>query len=315
MSITVQISTKSEVKTVDVTDMNKQTTSRVWPISITENWYKLVIPCDRSDILDIKVDNESIQHCLNSGHNTEKGFEIWIHGNLATYFSRISKCFAQDDLLRFKNLTSKYLLTESWNEVITGDFVPVSVKKFFASGEGPHWYSLTDFYNLPYVQAKQTDVSKDINLEEDLTYQDSKFYGSGTCRSLQRQPVLPLTDVESLQNAGLQRTMQKFGFEQILQMQYVELQPNSVIPVHRDDFTYEDGRHIIDGPTQLYFVLTGDTNDVKFKLKNVGLIAVDKPIFINNHRFVHSLVYTGTKPRGVLLAYGISSLTNKKFIR
>ena len=41
------------------------------------------------------------------------------------------------------------------------------------------------------------------------------------------------------------------------------------------------------------------------KFKNVGLIDTSKPIFINNHKFIHSLVYTGSKPRGVLLAYGI----------
>ena len=98
--------------------------------------------------------------------------------------------------------------------------------------------------------------------------------------------------------------MQQFGFTDILQMQYVELEPNSVIPVHRDDFTYEDGKHIIDGPTQLYFLLSGDPKDVKFKFENVGLIDVSRPIFINNHRFVHSLVYTGNRSRGVLLAYG-----------
>ena len=98
--------------------------------------------------------------------------------------------------------------------------------------------------------------------------------------------------------------MEQFGFVDILQIQYVELQPNSVLPIHRDDFTYEDGKNIIDGPTQLYFVLSGDTEDIKFKFKNVGLIDVDKPIFINNRRFIHSLVYTGLTPRGVLLAYG-----------
>ena len=105
-------------------------------------------------------------------------------------------------------------------------------------------------------------------------------------------------------------TMQKFGFTDILQMQYVELQPNSVIPIHRDDFTYEDGRNIIDGPTQLYFLMSGDAKDVKFKFKNVGLIDVSRPIFINNHRFVHSLVYTGSKPRGVFLAYGKRNFKN-----
>ena len=74
-----------------------------------------------------------------------------------------------------------------------------------------------------------------------------------------------------------------------------------------DDFTYEDGKGIIDGPTQLYCVLSGDSKDIKFKFENVGLLDVSKPIFINNRRFVHSLVYTGTVPRGVLLAYGIRS--------
>ena len=120
--------------------------------------------------------------------------------------------------------------------------------------------------------------------------------------------------VESIKDAKLREAMKQFGFSEVLQMQYVELQPNSVIPVHKDDFYYEDGRDIIDGPTQLYFVLSGNKSEVKFKFENVGLIDVDGPIFINNHRFIHSLVYTGKEPRGVLLAYGISSLTNKSFI-
>ena len=106
--------------------------------------------------------------------------------------------------------------------------------------------------------------------------------------------------------------MEQFGFSDLLQIQYVELQPNSVIPLHRDDFYYENGRNVIDGPTQLYFVLSGNKDDIKFKFKNVGLLDVTKPIFINNHRFIHSLVYTGSEPRGVLLAYGVSEFTNKK---
>ena len=59
--------------------------------------------------------------------------------------------------------------------------------------------------------------------------------------------------------------MGSFGYTEILQMQYVELQPNSVLPIHMDDFTYEDGKSIIDGPTQLYCVLSGDYKDIKFK--------------------------------------------------
>ena len=279
---------------------------------ISENWYKLLIPCERDNIIDITVSGESIKHCLNSGCNTKEGYQIWLHGNLAEYFSRISECIAQDDLLRFKNLESKYLITESWNEKVEGEFIPKHVKQFFAKGEGPYWYHKADFFNLPYIEYNGPAIDTDLFLDADLKFIDNKFYGEGKCKSLQRLPVMPLKDIKDIKNSKLKDTMKQFGFSKVLQIQYVELQPNSVIPVHKDDFTYEDGKHIINGPTQLYCVLSGSTEDIKFKFKNVGLLDVSKPIFINNHKFIHSLVYTGDKPRGVLLAYGISDLTNRR---
>jgi hypothetical protein len=227
-----------------------------------------------------------------------------LHGDPSQYFSRISECIAQDDLLRFKSLKDKYLITESWNVEVHGDFIPHSVKQFFANGEGPHWYHKGNFHALPYIKHKDT-VDTDIDLSEDLQFMDTKFYGQGQCRSLKPQPVLPTVKLEQIKNKKLRDTMASFGFTEILQMQYVELQPNSVLPIHMDDFTYEDGKSIIDGPTQLYFVLSGDNEEIKLKFKNVGLLDVSTPIFINNRRFVHSLVYTGTVPRGVLLAYGV----------
>ena len=309
----VEIKTKTEVKIRKTTSLDKVSSESLWPIDIDEEWYKITIPCDRNNIVDITVGNESIKHGLNAGLNTENGYEIWLHGNLAEYFARISECIAHDDLLRFKDLSKKYLLTESWDEKVEGSFIPRHVKQFFAKGEGPYWYAKTDFHNLPYVEYNGPAVDTDLYLDADLKFVDNKFYGEGQCKSLQRLPVMPLTDVNNIKNSKLKETMKQFGFDKLLQMQYVELQPNSVIPVHRDDFTYEDGKHIINGPTQLYCVLSGSTEDIKFKFKNVGLIDVTKPIFINNHKFVHSLVYTGDEPRGVLLAYGISDFTNKRF--
>ena len=308
----VDVKTKNPIDKVTITNLNKELLPKFSTMFISENWYKLLIPCERDNIIDITVSGESIKHCLNSGCNTKEGYEIWLHGNLAEYFSRISECIAQDDLLRFKDLESKYLITESWNEKVEGDFVPNHVKQFFAKGEGPYWYHKADFFNLPYIEYNGPAVDTDLFLDADLKFIDNKFYGEGKCKSLQRLPVMPLKDIKDIKNSKLKDTMKQFGFGKILQMQYVELQPNSVIPVHKDDFTYEDGKHIISGPTQLYCVLSGSTEDIKFKFKNVGLLDVSKPIFINNHKFVHSLVYTGNKPRGVLLAYGISDLTNKK---
>ena len=306
----VDIKTTNSINKVTITNLDKELLPKLGTIFIGESWHKLLIPCNRHNIIDITISGETIKHCLNSGKETAQGYEIWLHGNLAEYFSRISECIAQDDLLRFKNLESKYLHTVSWNEKIEGDFIPNHVKQFFANGEGPHWYHKADFNNLPYIEYNGSVVDTDINLDEDLQFIDKKFNNYGECKSLKQQPVLPTIKTEQIKNTKLKETMQQFGFTDILQIQYVELQPNSVIPVHRDDFTYEDGKHIIDGPTQLYCVLSGNTEDIKFKFKNAGLIDVSKPIFINNHRFVHSLVYTGDKPRGVLLAYGIRSFTS-----
>lgn len=312
MSI-VSIKTNPEVQTVKVIDLDKQSTNEQLPIDIS-GWNKLIIPCERSQIIDITVDGESIKHCLNSGIHNGEGYVIWLHDNLAEYFSRIAGSIAQDDLVRFKNLEQKYLCTESWNEPLQGDFIPNSVKQFFAKGDGPNWYHKDNFFDLPYVQYKGDTPNTDINLDADLQFLDSKFYGEGECKSLKRMPVLPTMKVDEIKDSKLKDTMKQFGFTDVLQMQYVELRPNSVIPVHKDDFTYEDGRNIINGPTQLYFVLSGNRDDIKFKFKDVGLLDVDRPIFINNHRFVHSLVYTGDRPRGVLLAYGVSALTNKQFL-
>ena len=300
----VDIKTKNSIDKVIISDLDKSFCEFT---PFDNKWYKFLIPCNRHNIIDITINGESIKHCLNSGRENEQGYEIWLHGNLAEYFARISECIAQDDLLHFKNLDNKYLHTVSWNEKVEGDFIPTHVKQFFAKGEGPYWYHKDDFANFPYITYNGPKVDTNINLDEDLQYTDNKFYGEGQCKSLKQQPVLPTITTEQIKNKKLRETMKQFGFTEILQMQYVELQPNSVIPVHRDDFTYEDGRHIIHGPTQLYFILSGNSKDIKFKFKNVGLIDTSKPIFINNHKFIHSLVYTGNKPRGVLLAYGIRS--------
>ena len=303
----LQIKTKNGTDGVTITNLDRHTVDYKTFI-LERQWYKITVPGTRYSISDILIDGESIRHCINAGVTKNSGYELWIHGDLSQLFSRISDRIAQDDLLRFKDLSSKYLITESWNETVTGDFIPNSVRNFFAQGEGPNWFHKDDFTSLPYVEYAGTEVDTDINIDQDLTYIDTKFSGQGQCKSLQAQPVLPTTKLDEIKDKKLRLAMEQFGFKEILQMQYVELQPNSVLPVHKDDFTYVSGRDIIRGPTQLYWVLSGDTDQIKFKFKNVGLINVSQPMFINNKDFVHSLVYTGDVPRGVFLAYGIRSI-------
>ena len=158
----VDIKTKSSIDKVTITNLDKELLPKLGTIFIGENWHRLLIPCSRDNIVDITISGESIKHCLNSGCNTEQGYEIWLHGNIAQYFARISECIAQDDLLRFKNLDNKYLQTVSWNEKVEGDFIPTHVKQFFATGEGPYWYHKADFFNLPYVEYNGKDIDTDV---------------------------------------------------------------------------------------------------------------------------------------------------------
>tara|TARA_R110000851_G_scaffold289739_1_gene443920 strand:- start:503 stop:1420 length:918 start_codon:yes stop_codon:yes gene_type:complete len=297
------IRTKNGINGIRITDLDR-VVHDYDNFVLEKKWYRLTIPGTRYSIVDIIVNGESIKHYLNSGSVTPDGYQIWIHGDLSQLFARVSECIAQDDLLQFKLLEKKYLLCESWNENLEEEFIPYSVKQFFANGEGPFWYHKDDRNKLPYIKYEGEPVPTDILLDEDLIYQDTKFYGKGQCKSLKVRPTLPTIAVDDLKSDSLRNAMKSFGFTDILQMQQVTLEPNSVLPVHRDDFTYTDGRHIIEGPTQLYFVLTGAKEQIKFKFKNVGLISVDRPIFVNNRGFVHSLVYTGTSKRTVLLVYG-----------
>ena len=299
----LEIKTAHNTKGIKITNLDRITVD-YQKFVLGDQWYKVLIPCMKHHILDIRVHGESIAHCMNSGVTSSKGYELWIHGDLSQYFARLSRYIAHDDLMRFKDLKKKYLITESWNEKIKGDFVPPSVKNFFAKGDGPHWYHKDDVDSLPYLEYEGPAVDTNINLEEDLQFSDTKFYGQGKCKSLKANPNLPTMPVSEIKNQGLRSTMEQFGFTDMLQMQYVELMPNSWLPVHMDDWTYDSGRNFMKGPVQLYFVLSGDTKNIKFKFKNVGLLNVENPIFINNQKFVHSLVYTGDTPRGVLLAYG-----------
>jgi hypothetical protein len=288
-------------------DLDKNTKEVGTTFNLKKQWYKLIFDCNRYSVKDIKIGDESIKHILNSGRNVGNNFEIWIHGDLSVLMTRVFDCIAQDDLLRWKDLSKKYLSTESWNES-AAEFVPQHVKNFFSNGQGPYWWSYDDKINLPWVNlTKKIEIDRELllkNLKDDLTYIDEKFYNTAKCISLKPTPKLPCVELSAIKNNILRKFIQDAGYKDVLQVQYVEMSKKSFIGLHRDDFQYSTGYHIIKGPTQLYFVLKGDTKKFKFKFDRAGLVDVTQPIVINNCLFNHSLFYSGDDTRGVLLIYG-----------
>jgi len=315
--IHTNLNTDKDVQ-IQCQDLDGETVTHGLIFDLAPTWHKITIPLTRREIVRIEIGGADLRYFINSAQKTEKGLEIWLNGNIEEVFDRVSECIAQDDLLRVKDLSKKYMHTVSWNEKVGGDFVPDHIKRFFAKGDGPFWYMKSDYNKLPYIEYNGPPVPKidpATDLDEDLTFIDEKFTGQGKCKSWKRNPGLPTMMVEDLKNKNLRMAMQQVGFVEVLQMTYVELDPESVIPIHRDDCTYFTGKHIIDGPSQLWLRISGDHKKVKFKFKDAGMIDVSKPVFINNKDFVHSLVHSGDQPRGVLLVTGISTLTNKHLIK
>ena len=138
---------------------------------------------------------------------------------MSVLFSRVKMCIAQQDLLKFQDLSTRYLHTVSWNEKVEGDYISSTDKKFFQSGEGPYWWSKYDFRNIPYIEIqKDIQVNKTLLLEDinkELLWKDNKFYGTTNCKSLQVRPNLPCIDINNIKGNELKKLMTNAGFSKI----------------------------------------------------------------------------------------------------
>lgn len=273
---------------------------------LPSKWCKVIIPCVRQKIKSIQINNIDIKHILNSGSQYKNTYTIWLHGDMDVLMERVFSCLDQEDLLKWTNLNKKYLLTESFNES-TPVHLPSHIRNFYARGQGPYWWK-KETNDLPYRKADLKYDSKKLlaSLDLDLVYKDQKFYNDAKCKSLQKNPELPLTPVVALKDNILKKFLTDAGFVSVLQIQYVEMKPHSHIDLHRDDFNNSSGLMYMKGASQLYCVLKGNPKKFKMRFSKAGSIDLSEPVFINNNSFVHSLHYQGDDVRGALLVYGNS---------
>ena len=175
----VKITANTDITNILCTDLSNNSVLVDTEFDIEAKWYQLKITGDRRQIQDICINNESIKMVLNSGTQYQNVFSIWIHGDLNKLFERVFGCIDQPDLLRWQDISKKYLATVSYNDVAP-DFVPEHVKKFFADGQGPYWWNYDNKDSLPFKNVElQIDKEKLMeSLNDDLTYSDQKFYDS-----------------------------------------------------------------------------------------------------------------------------------------
>lgn len=301
----VVVKTTKSCHNIQCQQLNGGTKTVSSTFDIHLEWHKITIPLPRKKISKILIDQIDIGMILNSGYEHNGNYTIWIHGDIGTLKVRVHDCIEQDDLLKFNNLKLKYLCTVS-SATSTPDFLPTHIRRFFEQSEGPYWWNYKYKDKLPY-RTTEIELNKEqllASLDDDLKFTDQKFYANANCKSLQRRPELPLTNVSDIKNKTLRSFLQAVGYTKVLQIQYVEMPAKSFIDIHRDDFANVSGLEYVKGPSQLYCVLKGNENNFKMKFNHAGVIDLSKPTFINNNNFIHSLYYDGNEPRGALLIYG-----------
>ena len=107
----VHIHAKSDAR-IECQDLDGEIVTHDLTFDIDPGWHKITIPLPRKELIKIEVDGEDIRYYINAGHNTEKGYVLWLNGDLEQYYTRTSESLAQDDLLRFKNMPTKYMHTD-----------------------------------------------------------------------------------------------------------------------------------------------------------------------------------------------------------
>ena len=74
----VHIHTKTDVQ-IECQDLDRNTVTHDLVFDLAPGWHKVTIPLPRKDITRIEVDGEDIRYYINAGHNTEKGYVLWLH--------------------------------------------------------------------------------------------------------------------------------------------------------------------------------------------------------------------------------------------
>jgi len=292
---------------------------------INNDWHllKIAYPGEELEIQDIKIDGVSIENILYTGYivdaqgivhqpatrlwSPETYYCIWIHPNFGIWHNRMFTEIAQGDF--GSNLHKKYLFTVDRPLMIDGNY-PTNVQGFFAKGDGPHYWKLND-ETTPY-QLLNFDVShKTLQAINQLSqeFEQKHFSDEWTYKTFPIKTALATPQsLDIVKNPVVKKLLEDCGYKKILNFSILDLEPKSYIKVHLDDFTQSDVYQHIKGATKLYLSYNlndeFDTNGLYFKLGDAGLLPLDKPLLVNTHKYVHTLINNSEYKRRAFIAYG-----------
>jgi hypothetical protein len=295
-------------------------------VSLPIGWYELNIEYsgEKTDINEIIVNDESIEHLMYSGWYTDGAgrkhqpgmtlwdnggrFKIWLHTDVGVFRERLLRSIRNGDFGTDLSLNYQFTCDKPLN--INPNF-PQNLKSFFRAWDGPNWWHKKSNL-LPYQYAPNIDLDKNKIIEECTNlcvHKRSKVTDSGNGWELMYSDQklvfeLPFVSIDKQKFPNIKRLMDTIGMEEALNVVFYSLEPGGYIDEHVDDNAYNrKGYRYLKGCRTFYWSLT-DPGDVFFKFGRCGLIPLDRPLFINPVSHVHGVVNQGQNKRLVISIAG-----------
>ncbi len=320
--VKVSIELSADSKLIQAENLQGEVFASVNPELVLEanSWYKISVHFlkDKLKITDIKINDQSIGELIYTGWTTNLAgsffqpntelwepskFEIWINTNLGFMMATLKDQIANGDF--GKNLKQRYLLTVD-RPIQLPDTFPESLKSFFSYGAGPRFWDRESIH-LPYKVIENFEGVSDDQAQSiikqcgDLS--QKKNHQGWHITELKDVAYEP-EEITAQSYQGFGKVLRGVGYKELLSFNHAVLDPGGYINIHIDDHPSSNYKKYIAGPKKFYYTYTNG-DQVYFKMSNVGLLPLDKPLLINTHDYSHCLVNCGTNPRSTLMAYGI----------
>lgn len=293
---------------------------------LIRGWFELTVrfESEKIDIDDIKINGESIRHCIYTGvFQTEKGerhflpslwepgeWKIWLHPNVGHYFQTV---FTQIDNGDYgKNLDELYLHTV--DEPITiNERYPQHIKSYFAKGYGPRWWNKKNVKDLPYkiLEGDFESLDKEKILQElkSLPHKIEYQPGWNTITLKPRGKIgLPAVEYSDLNLPETEKMLRMAGYTSVINVNWISLDPYHSLQMHRDDIQNTQAMSaseadLFTGCVRFYWDIKNNPN-FKFKMGEAGILPTNKPLLINPTRYAHCVINDSDTLRESIQAWG-----------
>jgi hypothetical protein len=299
-----------------------------------QGWYNLIVEYsgERIEIMDIKINDESIEHYLYTGFFTESStgkvfqpanavwtegyYSIWIHTEIGFLVGTLSKGIRNGDFGKY--LFDDYMLTVDKSTKVTKGW-PEITQSYFRHGSGPRWWR-KDKKHTPYEPLpreilqdidknklmKDLDLDCKIQLEHNVhTKKDSASSNTMYAKAIRRKAEYPYIDWNDINSEMLKQVAKRIGFRNLLNVTLQTAKPGQSFRPHVDDHYNRECRQHIEGPVVFIWNLATNTQGHLFKLGDAGLVPLDNGAFFNQFYFDHATINdSDSSDRPLLIIHG-----------